>query len=383
MRTVLLIGATGVFGRRLAAHLSAFEGVRLVVTSRAAERAEELAASLNARAGSRGAVGAALDTRGDLPAQLAALSPWVVVDTSGPFQGADYRVPAAALAAGAHYIDLADARQYLAGFGHALDGPARAKGLVALAGASSTPALSSAVVRAVTDGWSVIETIDIAITPGGRSDVGPAVVAAILSYAGDPVPVFRGGKLVMEAAWVSSSPVAIRGLGRRNVALVETCDAEALSARFGVRDRVTFRAGLESSIEQLGLGLLARVRRRGWLRDPRSLVSPLLVARRLTRLVTGDRGGMIVAIAGADREGRPIQATWTLLATDGDGPHVPTLPAAAAVRALLSGNVLEPGARACVGDLPLASIEREMAPYRITTAVSLADGGDLGSGGFG
>jgi saccharopine dehydrogenase-like NADP-dependent oxidoreductase len=42
------------------------------------------------------------------------------VDAAGPFQGAEPRVARAAIAAGLHYVDLADARDFVAGF-RALD----------------------------------------------------------------------------------------------------------------------------------------------------------------------------------------------------------------------------------------------------------------------
>jgi hypothetical protein len=44
---------------------------------------------------------------------LKALSPGLVIHCVGPFQGQDYRVANAALAAGAHYLDLADGRQFI------------------------------------------------------------------------------------------------------------------------------------------------------------------------------------------------------------------------------------------------------------------------------
>jgi short subunit dehydrogenase-like uncharacterized protein len=46
----------------------------------------------------------------------------LVIHTAGPFQGQDYGVVAAAVAAaGAHYIDLADGRRFVCDFPAALD----------------------------------------------------------------------------------------------------------------------------------------------------------------------------------------------------------------------------------------------------------------------
>jgi len=56
---------------------------------------------------------------------LKALKPQAVVHTCGPFQGQDYQVAMACIRARAHYIDLADGRDFVAGIG-ALDAQARA-----------------------------------------------------------------------------------------------------------------------------------------------------------------------------------------------------------------------------------------------------------------
>jgi len=47
----------------------------------------------------------------------------LVINASGPFQTQDYRVARAAIDAGAHYVDLTDARGFVTGIG-ALDGEA-------------------------------------------------------------------------------------------------------------------------------------------------------------------------------------------------------------------------------------------------------------------
>jgi hypothetical protein len=365
MKRVVLIGATGVFGRRLARHLSRMDGIDLVLTSRSGDKAQALAQELAAEA-QVPVSGAGLDRDRELVATLAALKPWLVIDASGPFQQQGYEVPTAALLLGAHVVDLADARGYLSGYGQQLDELAKQRGLVALAGASSTPALSAAAARELGEGWERLDNIDIAITPGGRSEVGPSVIAAILSYAGKPVPVWREGELQATSGWGRGEVIDMPGLGPRRVAPVETVDAEMLGLDLAVQSQVNFTAGLEARIEQWGLALLAYIRRRGWVADLVPLVPYLVKARRITRLWTSDRGGMRVAISGIDSKGRPRRAYWSLLAENDDGPQVPTLAAAAAVRALLTDGIA-PGARSAAKALDLAMIEAEMTPYAIST----------------
>jgi saccharopine dehydrogenase-like NADP-dependent oxidoreductase len=364
MKTVLLIGATGIFGQRLARHLAAFDGLHLVLTSREKSKAESLCKGIVKRGALASCDALAFDKAAGF-GLFETVRPWLVIDASGPFQQLDFSCPMAALACGAHYIDLADARDYLVGF-HALDKEARARGLVALAGASSTPALSSAALAAITTGWQRIDAVDIAITPGGKSDIGPAVLKAILSYAGTEIETFDDGQPSRVTAWTDSLRRDIPGLGKRRVAPVETADAALLSRHFNIRSRLRFHAGLESPIEQWGLVFLAHLRRLKLLRNLQPLAGVLLKARRLTQSFTTDRGAMVVEAQGLDAQGRPVRAQWSLLAEKGDGPLVPMLPAAAALQALLA-NALPPGAGACVAALPLAAVEQEMRPYAIRT----------------
>jgi Domain of unknown function (DUF4166)/KR domain len=367
MHRILIIGATGVFGRRLAAHLARLEEIELILTSRSPARSEALVRQLQQSSEAKAVLTPlALDHRQSLDEALARIAPWLVIDCSGPFQAMGYDVPRAALAAGAHHVDLADARGYVLGFAQELDTLAKAKGLVALTGASSSPAISAAAVEALASGWRRIDSIAIAITPAGRTEIGEAATAAVLSYAGQPVPQWREGRLQSVTGWGLSQVMTIPGLGRRRVAPVETVDAELLSRRYPAATRIAFFAGLESPFEQWGMLVLAKLRQYGILKNLQPLLPWLMRARTLTRIPTGTSGGMIVKVTGLNADGRWTDAQWSLLAKEGDGPHVPILPAAAAVKALIQGS-LEPGARPAAHVFTLAAIGAELQPYRITT----------------
>ncbi|NNF24683.1 MAG: DUF4166 domain-containing protein [Rhodobacteraceae bacterium] len=358
---VLIVGATGVFGRRLAQHLAPHPRLSLLVASRSAAKAQRLAARLDC-----GARGIAFDTGADIPAQLADLRPWAVVDCSGPFQGAAYALPRAALEAGAHFVDLADARDYIAGFSGALDQLAGDRRRVALTGASSSPALSRAVVEDVTRAWRRIDSAEIAITPGGRAQIGASVIAAALSYAGKPIRGFDHGAPGTRTGWMPSHVIEVPRLGRRRVGPVETYDTEYLPQAFGITNKVVFDFGLESRAEQWGLELIARLRKAGLMGDPLPLLPAMRVARRLMQRFAGARGGMVVSLRGLGPDGRFAHARWSLLAPSGHGPSVPILPIAASIERLLKGAEV-PGAR--IANLPLAAIGAEMARYEISTQV--------------
>ena len=76
----------------------------------------------------------------DFTQQLRARSPELVIHCVGPFQGQDYGVANSALAAGAHYIDLADGRQFIVEFAARVKDQAVGAGRVAISGASTLPA---------------------------------------------------------------------------------------------------------------------------------------------------------------------------------------------------------------------------------------------------
>lgn len=121
-----------------------------------------------------------------LAGQLRQLSPDAVIHCAGPFQGQDYRVALASLAAGAHYIDLADGRAFVANFAGAIDPIARKAGRLAVTGASTLPALSSAVIDTLIGRFASLEEIQLSIAPAQRAPRGAATVKAVFSYVGKP-----------------------------------------------------------------------------------------------------------------------------------------------------------------------------------------------------
>jgi Domain of unknown function (DUF4166) len=370
LRRIVLIGATGFFGRRLAQRLAAIEGVELVITSRTEARARELARILEGNA----KITAFTFDRDDASslARLKTLSSWLVIDASGPFQSASYELARVAIGLGAHWIDLADARDYLLGFGAALDQIARDKGVVARAGASSTPALSMAVVEELTRGWQRLDGVDIAIMPGGAGNVGEAVIGAILSYVGSAISGFSEGSPSQLTGWGSLRRVTIDDLGTRYLSPVETVDTDLMQQRFAVASRVSFNAGLESRIEQFGLFGLARLRKAGAVSSLDALAPLLAKSRTMTRVFASDRGGMIVDCSGLDSRGQQISSRWSLHAEKGHGPDVPVLPAVALTRALLRG---EGKAGAAIAMLPLKDVEAEMSPPSLMTSRTSRIGG--------
>jgi saccharopine dehydrogenase-like NADP-dependent oxidoreductase len=364
-KRIVLVGASGVFGQRLAAMIARWPDVVLVLAARRLAPLEALAADL-ARTRPAAKIEVARLDRLD-PKGLAALGAWAVVDAAGPFQGQDHAFPRAVLAARAHYVDLADARDFVAGFEAALDGQARIAKRWAITGASSTPALSHAALDAMTAGWTRIERVEAAISPGARAPRGLSVIRALLGWAGGPVRVFAKGHWTTRSGWSDPRRTAFPGLGRRWTSLAEVPDLDLLPARFHVRRDAVFRAGFELPILHLGLWALSLLRRARLIRTLEPLAVLLGEAAGLVAPLGSDRGGMVVSAEGLDADGVRRLTRWSLRAEAGAGPHTPAAPAAATLRALLDGRLGEPRAAPGVGLVDLDAILHELRGQPIRT----------------
>lgn len=360
---MLVIGGGGVFGQRLAEGLVA-NGFEVVIAGRNLDRARTLAAELTATRPDAEVSAVRLDTATLTSADLAATGATIVADAAGPFQNALPLTAQAAIAAGLHYVDLADARDFVAAF-PALDAAARAAGVVALTGCSSTPALSNAVLDELTRGWTEIVSVEAAISPGARAPRGRSVMEATLSWLGRPVRVFRNGEWGAVHGWSGLHRRDFGGAGGRLVSLSETPDLDLFVARFRPRDSAAFLAGLEPGVAHVATWMLAGLVRLN-LFDARPHADALVALSRPFAGFGSDRGAMRVEAYGRDAQGQAVRAVWRLTAEPGEGPVTPSLPALAAIKAI-AADAIEPGARPCVGLLPLAALEAEIAAHPITT----------------
>src|SRR5258708_23065139 len=101
------MGASGMFGARMAGRLALWRDIELVLAGR---RAEPLAALKAELVAAGAAAELSVDTLDrDHPTQGLALAPRAGVDAAGPFQGASYDLARAVIEAGAHSVALAHA----------------------------------------------------------------------------------------------------------------------------------------------------------------------------------------------------------------------------------------------------------------------------------
>ncbi|HMK80905.1 MAG TPA: DUF4166 domain-containing protein [Xanthobacteraceae bacterium] len=361
---VLILGGYGTFGGRLVRLLAAEPRLTLIVAGRSLRQAQAFCAAGAAQAA---LVPAAFDRDGDAEAQLAALAPDIVVDASGPFQvyGDPYRVVRAALARGVDYLDLADGSDFVAGIAP-FDAPAKSCGIFVLAGASSFPLLTAAVVRRLSAGMACVEAVSAGIAPSPHVTLGLNVIRSIASYCGKPFARIRDGKPsvgygLTESRRFTIAPPGCVPLGNRRFSLVDAPDLKVLPALWPSLREVWIGAGTVPESLHRVLNLCA------WAVRLRLLPSLLPFARAMhgmtRRLRWGEhRGGMFVAVRGG-----ALTRSWHMIAEGDDGPFIPSMACAAIIRRCLDGARPAPGARAATRDIELDDYETLFAQCAIRT----------------
>lgn len=351
---VVVLGGHGNFGARICRALTDDPQIAVLAVGRTA----------------RGGSNTQLDFDSpDFPARLRALAPGVVVHCAGPFQGQDYRVAGAAIAAGAHYIDLADGREFVTGFTGQIDYAARAAKLLAITGASTLPALSSAVIESLAARLNRIEEIQISIAPGQRAPRGTATIASVFSYAGRPFKWLSDERWTEAWGWQELRQLQFAGLGKRWAAACDVPDLVLLPGRYPGLKTMQFRAALELGIQHFALWVAAALRRVGVPLPLERWAGPLNSMASWLDVFGSDRGGMLVSLAGTRNDGSRARIEWHLTAEAGHGPEIPCMAAILLTRKLARTEISARGAYPCMGFLNLADFEPEFAKWRISTVV--------------
>lgn len=351
MACAVVLGGYGNFGRRVAAALAADRNHRVIVAGRNLQKAravaEEIGLSVEA---------VSLDCRAtNLAADLRRLQANVVVHTAGPFQGQDYAVAQACVEAGAHYVDLADARAFVCGIG-ALDEAARRSDVLVVSGASSVPALSSAAVDMLRPQFSTIDSIDHGITSGAKPP-GLAAMEGVLGYVGKPFAQWSDGAWRTAHGWQDLRRRTYPGpVGARWLCNCDVPDLELFPCRYAPVRTVKFRAGVAMTVSMVPIWSASWLVRAGLLASLAPYVPRLRRAALAIERLGSKASAMHVTLQGLDLKSQPLSRTWWLVADSNHGPQVPCFPAIALARKLLRGEVDACGALPCMGLLTIEEI---------------------------
>jgi saccharopine dehydrogenase-like NADP-dependent oxidoreductase len=359
----LVLGGYGNFGARICRALATDSNIELQVAGRDLEQARRLANSLGGQA-----TAVSIDCNApDFGRALGAMGVGLVIHVAGPFQQQSYAVALAAAGTGAHYIDLADGRRFVCDFPQALDAAFRQAGRTGISGASTVPALSSAAVDHLCADWRAIHAIDTCIAPAQTAPRGKATLAAVLSYCGKPIPVWRDGQWTQAAGWAAPERVEFKRMRPRIGALCDIPDLELFPARYDVRDRVMFRAALEVAATQRAFAVLAKLRGMGLLKRPERWAGVLDHIAGVFDPLGTPLGGMVVRVEGLDDAGRPARRAWHIAADHDHGPEIPCMAAIVLARKLAAGEAMAPGAFTAAGLLSLGEFEPEFAKWGMVT----------------
>jgi saccharopine dehydrogenase-like NADP-dependent oxidoreductase len=372
---VLILGGYGNFGKRIAESLSSLPGITIIIAGRDLQKAQALCSALREKGMGATLEPAVIDINSShFAAELQALSPDLVIHTSGPFQGQDYRVPEACISVSSHYIDLADDRRFVCDI-KALNTKALDRGLLVVSGASSVPGLSSVVIDHFLDEFASLDEIDFAIAPGNRAERGEATVRGILSYTGHPFPVLNKGEWVNRYGWMSPRKLSFgEVVGKRWLANVDIPDLELFPERYSPVKTVRFQAGLELPVLHFGLVFMAFWAKVGLIKDWSRFTRFIFNSSDYFTRWGTDTGGMKIMLSGRDKDNRFKKIHWLLCAENGVGPYIPTLSAIILAKKLIAGNIYKLGAIPCLGLFSLDDFDCEAESLGIYHHTEFVDG---------
>ena len=365
-QTVLILGAFGTFGRLIADALAHTTDFPIIAAGRHLPEVPE-----DWRPGVRTL---AIDSNALSAAVLKKLDPAVLIDTVGPFQARDRKLAAICIDLGIHYLDLADSREFVQNV-CALDAAARANNVLVVSGASTVPALSSAVIADLAGSFSEVEEIDIGIAPGYSGPRGLATIRSVLGYVGRSVPVWRRATIGCARGWGDTKrhryPAPV---GHRNLSLIDVPDVSLIPALYPTLKELSIRAGHEVALVHNALRLLGALVRIGLIRN---LAGHARMMQRMAGWFDGfgtNSGAMHVQLRGRGGDGNLKSRTWTLIAENGDGPRIPTLAAVLLTKKLLNVRGVAPiasrGATPALNLLSLREFEGEWRTLAIRTCVT-------------
>ena len=356
----MILGGYGNFGKRISAAL-AEKGIEVLIAGRNIENARHLAGKLEPQAKA-----IQVDERTDCADVLQEHKPSVIVNTVGPFQGQGYEIARTAIAHQTHYIDLADGRDFVNGITK-LDGDAKAQGVAIITGASTVPALTDAVLAKFCGEFERIDQLKYGISPGQRAERGLATTRAILSYVGKPFARFSSIRPDVYG-WQDLYRQHYPDIGVRWMANCEVPDLDLLPPRYQI-GTIQFSAGLELGFLHLGLWGLSHLVRLGLPLSLPRFARPLLAASNWFNRFGSRDGGMHIVLTGtdADRPHRRIERRWFIIARDGDGPHIPTVPAIILAERIVRGEVPPSGAYPCLGLISLSDYLGELQELAVNT----------------
>jgi hypothetical protein len=278
-------------------------------------------------------------------------------------------VARAAIAAGAHYLDLADARQFVATISE-LDASAKAAGVAVIAGASSVPCLTAAFLDCYGPRFAKLTSASYGIAAAQATNRGLGTAAAILSYVGKPFTILEAGRSKRVFGWQGTQVVRYPELGLRLFGYCDIPDLELFPKRYPTLRDLSFVAGHEVTMLHIGTWLLSWLVRLRLVSSLSASASALLKASFLFDRLGSDKSGFHMFLRGIGHDGEPAEIRIFMIARQVHGPYIPCLPAIILARRIAAGEELPPGARPCLDLICLDELLEEMEQLDVSTVVT-------------
>jgi saccharopine dehydrogenase-like NADP-dependent oxidoreductase len=324
---ILIVGGTGVVGRRIAARLAPGLPGRVAIAGRDESRAAALCQELGQGSHARrmdvhdaSSVERALEGIGTVMACVAQ---------------EELHLLRATIARGLAYTDIAPRLAFWRA-AEEMRGDARRTGARILLGAGLTPGISNMMARRLAAELGQLDGVETAILLGLGDEYGPDSVAHIFEAVTQPYTVVENGRR-REALPFSEGRVIdfSHPLGKRTAYLFPWSDAAYYPQTLGVATALG-RFALEPAWAGWLAAMAVRAGARRWLRTARGSRASRRLVERLRRHAGRDDFALVVTAAGGERVLRMSLVGRSQADATADG-------AAELVLALASGAVREPG----------------------------------------
>ncbi|NBV05903.1 MAG: saccharopine dehydrogenase [Proteobacteria bacterium] len=362
MKKILILGGYGNFGKRISTSLAKAK-LPIIISGRDPKKAQNLANELAKKFPNSLVAITAIDTKKNFSKTLKELNPYLVINTVGPFQTSDYSVAKDCITQSINYIDLADGRDFVCEIS-TLNQAAQNSGSIVISGASTVPGLSSAVLEKFKTQFSKIDSLTFGIAPGQKAERGLATTKAILTYIGKPLKPSAGSSKI-RYGWQDLYRIKYPEIGSRWMANCDIPDLDLLPSRYNI-DSIKFSAGMENSFLHLGIWFFSWLVRFGFLKNLPNHAKTLLSLSHCFDILGSNDGGMHMIIKGKDLNGKEKEVRWFIIAKNGDGPQIPTIPAIILAKKIISGNLNKTGAFPCMAMVTLDEYFEELKEFSVS-----------------
>lgn len=238
MTTIWILGATGKGGRAIASELIGSDA-ELVLVGRDHDRLDSVATALGGRCRTLVATGAV-----ELAALIAAEKPAVVVNTVGPFGETTEPLARACVAAGSHYVDLANELPPVQAL-LAMDDDARRAGVTLVTGAGFGVLATEALAVELAAGRPAASSALVAAMPT-VDGLGSAVLASVIDAVAYGGRRYRDGQLQRTRLGADHALIPVPGLPAIAALAVPTGELEAAHRASGAGDVVALSSEVPS-----------------------------------------------------------------------------------------------------------------------------------------